>query len=67
VLDGLDEVAAENRLAAFRGLSEAASKDQPMVVTCRTREYAQIVYDARQRMPGTPWPAGCSGWALPRP
>ncbi|HXL92228.1 MAG TPA: NACHT domain-containing protein [Streptosporangiaceae bacterium] len=54
VLDGLDEVAAENRLTAFRGLSEAASKNQPMVITCRTREYAQIVHDAGQPMPRTP-------------
>jgi hypothetical protein len=54
VLDGLDEIAAENRVDAFRGLSEAAIKDQPMIVTCRTREYAQIVHDAGQPMPGTP-------------
>jgi hypothetical protein len=54
VLDGLDEVAAENRLTAFGRLSEAASRDQPIVVTCRTREYAQIVYDARCPMPRTP-------------
>jgi hypothetical protein len=54
VLDGLDEVAAENRRDAFRGLSEAVGKDQPMVVTCRTREYAQIVHDAGQPLPSTP-------------
>lgn len=54
VLDGLDEVSAENRQTAFRKLSEAAHKNQPMVVTCRTREYAQIVHDARHPMPRTP-------------
>jgi hypothetical protein len=55
VLDGLDEVAEENRLTAFRKLSEAARQDQAMVITCRTREYAQVVHDARQQpMPRTP-------------
>ena len=55
VLDGLDEVSRENQRAAFRKLSEAASKNQAMVVTCRTKEYAQIVYDAkRQPLPKTP-------------
>jgi hypothetical protein len=54
VLDGLDEIAAENRLQAFKRLSEAARKDQSMVVTCRTREYAQLVHDRRQPMPRTP-------------
>jgi hypothetical protein len=54
VLDGLDEVAAENRLTAFRRLAEAAGKNQPMVITCRTREYAQIVHDAGHPMPRTP-------------
>jgi hypothetical protein len=55
VLDGLDEVSRENQRAAFRKLSEAATKNQAMVVTCRTREYAQIVYDAkRQPLPKTP-------------
>ena len=55
VLDGLDEVSRENQREAFRKLSEAASTNQAMVVTCRTTEYAQIVYDAkRQPMPKTP-------------
>jgi hypothetical protein len=55
VLDGLDEVSRENQRAAFRRLSDAAAKNQAMVVTCRTTEYAQIVHDAkRQPMPKTP-------------
>jgi NACHT domain len=54
VLDGLDEVSPENRLQAFKKLSEAARKDQAMVVTCRTGEYAQTVRDARQRLARTP-------------
>jgi hypothetical protein len=54
VLDGLDEVAAENRMAAFEKLSEAARGDQAMIVTCRTTEYAQIVYGAKHPMPKTP-------------
>ncbi len=52
VLDGLDEINPENRLAAFRKLS--ASKDRAMVITCRTREYAQIVYQAGQPLPRIP-------------
>jgi hypothetical protein len=54
VLDGLDEIAKENRLTAFEKLSEAASHGQEMVVTCRTREYAQVVFEAKHPMPKTP-------------
>jgi hypothetical protein len=54
VLDGLDEVSAENRLAAFEKLSKAALGGQAMVITCRTREYAQVVHDAKHPMPKTP-------------
>lgn len=54
VLDGLDEVAAENRMMAFEKLSLAARGNQAMVVTCRTAEYAQLVHDARHAMPKTP-------------
>lgn len=54
VLDGLDEVATGNQQEAFSGLSAAARRGQPMVVTCRTREYAQIVHRAGHPMPKTP-------------
>jgi hypothetical protein len=54
VLDGLDEIAKENRLTAFEKLSEAAGRGQEMVVTCRTREYAQVVFEAKHPMPKTP-------------
>jgi hypothetical protein len=54
ILDGLDEIAADNRLAAFAKLSEAARQNQALIITCRTREYAQIVNDARHPMPRTP-------------
>jgi hypothetical protein len=54
VLDGLDEIAAENRLAAFQQLREAATGEQAMIVTCRIDEYAQVVYDAGQPLPKTP-------------
>jgi len=52
VLDGLDEINPENRLAAFRKL--AASKGRSMVITCRTKEYAQIVYQAGEPLPQIP-------------
>jgi len=54
VLDGLDEISKENRLAAFERLSEVASGNQEMVITCRTREYAQIVFEAKHPMAKTP-------------
>jgi hypothetical protein len=54
VLDGLDEITPENRLAAFRKLSEVACTSQAMVITCRAREYAQMVYQAGQPLPQMP-------------
>jgi hypothetical protein len=54
VLDGLDEVSPGKQLQAFKKLSEAARKDQAMVVTCRTRDYAEIVRGARQPLARTP-------------
>jgi NACHT domain len=54
VLDGLDEIAADNQLKAFERLSVAATDEQSLIVTCRTKDYAQIVHDAGHAMPKTP-------------
>jgi hypothetical protein len=54
VLDGLDEIAPDNRLIAFKKLADAAQLNQPIVVTCRTTEYALIVFAAGKPLPRTP-------------
>jgi hypothetical protein len=46
VLDGLDEMATGNQCDALLALSRFARNDQHFVVTCRTRDYARIVYQA---------------------
>lgn len=55
VLDGLDEITPKNRVRAFKKLAVAAQRNQPMVVTCRTMDYAQIVFEAgKTPLPRTP-------------
>ena len=46
VLDGLDEMATGNQCDALLSLSRFARNGQHFVVTCRTRDYARIVYQA---------------------
>ncbi|MEU7874430.1 hypothetical protein [Dactylosporangium sp. NPDC049140] len=43
VLDGLDEIAAELRPAAVAAIERYASTDRPVVLTCRTNEFASVV------------------------
>lgn len=43
VLDGLDELRASAIGSALDALDRYASTDRPLVVTCRSREYEQIV------------------------
>jgi hypothetical protein len=54
VLDGLDEMATGNQCSALRRLSEFARDGQHFVVTCRTRDYARIVYQAGAPLARTP-------------
>ena len=43
VLDGLDELPADRHAAAIQSLDGYAGAGNPLVVTCRTREYAEAV------------------------
>ncbi|HWE89128.1 MAG TPA: NACHT domain-containing protein, partial [Pseudonocardiaceae bacterium] len=43
VLDGLDEMPASARLAAIATLDHVAGTGYPMVVTCRSQEYEDVV------------------------
>jgi hypothetical protein len=54
VLDGLDEMAVGNQCDALHRLSEFANSGQHFVVTCRTRDYARIVYQAGAPLARTP-------------
>ena len=54
VLDGLDEVSPANRLKAFKKLSDSAKAQQPMVITCRTTAYGEIVHEADHYLARTP-------------
>lgn len=54
VLDGLDEMARVNQCDALEVLSEFARNGQYFVVTCRTRDYARIVYQAGAPLARTP-------------
>ena len=42
ILDGLDEMAHDNRVKAWSALSSAARQGHPFVVTCRSREYLDL-------------------------
>ena len=54
VLDGLDEMAVGNQCDALQALSDFATSGQHFVVTCRTRDYARIVYQAGAPLARTP-------------
>lgn len=54
VLDGLDEMAMGNQAEALRRLSQFAKSGQHFVVTCRTKDYARIVYQAGAPLAKTP-------------
>jgi hypothetical protein len=43
VLDGLDEIAETVRPDAVRALNHAIGRDRPIVVTCRTAEYVDVI------------------------
>jgi hypothetical protein len=43
VLDGLDEIPEAARRGAVRGLNHALGHDRPVVVTCRSAEYEDVV------------------------
>ncbi|GIG69194.1 hypothetical protein [Phytomonospora endophytica] len=43
VLDGLDEMTGPVRTAAAAALTEAVGSDRPFVVTCRSREYEELI------------------------
>lgn len=43
VMDGLDELPEKLRVQAMAGLEEFASYGRPVVVTCRSQEYSQIM------------------------
>lgn len=46
VLDGLDELAAPLRAEAVRHLNSALDEGSPLLLTCRSQVYAQVVADA---------------------
>ena len=46
ILDGLDEITREYRAKALAKLSVAVKEDYSLVVTCRTRDYHEIVAEA---------------------
>ncbi len=46
VLDGLDEISPLRRRLALRGLNRALAGDCPVVLTCRTSEYAALLQEA---------------------
>jgi len=46
VLDGLDEISAELRPDALRALNLALGEDTPVVLTCRSADYADVVRQA---------------------
>jgi hypothetical protein len=54
VLDGLDEMAAGNQCGALQRLSQFAQSGQHFVVTCRTEDYARIVFRAGAPLAKTP-------------
>ena len=54
VLDGLDEMARSNQPKALQRLSQFAQSGQHFVVTCRTEDYARIVYQAGAPLAKTP-------------
>ena len=43
ILDGLDEMAPPNRASAIHQLSAAVGRGQPLLVTCRSRDYREIL------------------------
>jgi energy-coupling factor transporter ATP-binding protein EcfA2 len=43
VLDGLDEIPQQRRVLALRRLNEALAGDAPVILTCRSGEYADTV------------------------
>jgi hypothetical protein len=43
ILDGLDEMSPDNRAVAWRALSSAAQQGWPVVVTCRSDEYRDLL------------------------
>ncbi len=45
VLDGVDEIPEIDRRGAVRGINAALGRDRPVVVTCRSTEYAEVVRD----------------------
>ncbi|TDD80173.1 NACHT domain-containing protein [Actinomadura rubrisoli] len=46
VLDGLDELPASERAAAFRQLNSCLGPADSLIITCRTREYERIIAEA---------------------
>lgn len=43
VLDGLDEIPESARRSAIRGINHALGSDRPIVVTCRSAEYEDVI------------------------
>ncbi|GAA1616331.1 NACHT domain-containing protein [Actinoplanes couchii] len=48
VVDGLDELPDRRRAQAIVALRAAVSRDRPIVLTCRTDEYRDLVHEAGQ-------------------
>lgn len=43
VLDGLDEIPESARRSAVRAISQAVGVERPVIVTCRSAEYADVI------------------------
>ena len=51
IVDGLDEISEEARRSAVKGIDHAVGQDRPVVVTCRSAEYEDVI------TAGSPTPA----------
>ncbi|GAA2241370.1 hypothetical protein GCM10010145_04150 [Streptomyces ruber] len=54
VLDGLDEIPEVARRGAVRGVNGVLGCDRPVIVTCRSEEYEDVVKDGAPRLRGAP-------------
>jgi hypothetical protein len=50
ILDGFDEIPPEMRVQAIRGIASAVADMRPVVVTCRTEEYEEVVAGSGQKL-----------------
>ena len=59
ILDGLDEIPESARRSAVRGINRAVGAERPVVVTCRSAEYADVITGGVPVLRRTPVVAVC--------